>query len=55
MTVEIGVHTAKNLPPKWSTEVFTEYQWIDDNTKWFETIKTPPQKKVTNPKWKYSA
>lgn len=52
MTVEVCLHYAKEIPEKWSTSVFTEYNWIDGNDRRFETEKSG-ETKNKNPVWEY--
>ena len=52
MTVEVCLHNAKEIPEKWSTNVFTEYNWIDIDGKRFETEKSGDNKNK-NPVWEY--
>ena len=54
MVVTIDIHGAEEIPEKYSTEVFAEYQWIDNNAKWYETKKSDEKKKNTKPVWNYS-
>ncbi len=39
LEIEFQIHEAKELPAKYMNDPFSEYQWIDDNTKWYETEK----------------
>jgi len=52
MTVEVCIHYAKEIPEKWSTNVFTEYNWIDVDGRRFETEKSGDVKNK-NPNWEY--
>ena len=52
ITIEVIVHYAKGIPEKWSTNVFTEYKWIDEKGKLFKT-KYSEDKKNKNPKWEH--
>lgn len=52
ITIEVIIHYAKGIPEKWSTNVFTEYKWIDEKGKLFKT-KYSEDTKNKNPKWEY--
>ena len=52
ITCEVQIHYASGIPEKWSTNVFTEYKWIDIDGKMFETEKSG-DKKNKNPLWEY--
>jgi len=52
ITVEVQVHYASGIPEKWSTNVFTEYKWVDVDSKMYETEKSG-DKKNKNPVWEY--
>ena len=40
MEIEFHIIEGKDIPAKWSNEVFSEYSWIDNSTKWYETEKS---------------
>ena len=44
ITIEVCIHYAKGIPEKWSTNVFTEYKWIDEKGKAFKTEYSEDQK-----------
>jgi hypothetical protein len=52
ITVEVCIHYAKGIPEKWSTNVFTEYKWVDVDGRHFKT-EYSEDKKNKNPKWEY--
>mmetsp|Transcript_23949 Transcript_23949/g.23872 ORF Transcript_23949/g.23872 Transcript_23949/m.23872 type:complete len:221 (+) Transcript_23949:1979-2641(+) len=52
ITIEVIIHYAKGIPEKWSSNVFTEYKWIDEKGKLFKT-KYSEDTKNKNPKWEY--
>ena len=52
ITVEVCIHKAQGIPEKWSTNVFTEYKWIDIDGRTFRT-EYSEDKKNKNPQWEY--
>jgi hypothetical protein len=52
INVELSIHYAQGIPEKYSTNVFTEYKWIDIDGRTFKTEYSEDQKNK-NPKWEY--
>lgn len=50
--VEVKIHYAEGIPGQWSTNVFTDYKWIDVDGKTYKT-KYSEDKKNKNPVWEY--
>lgn len=53
LTVELGIHEAKEIPEKWTTLNYASYQWVDEQARMFETDKHKVPTK--NPKFNYKA
>lgn len=52
INVELCIHYAQGIPEKYSTNVFTEYKWIDVDGRTFKTEYSEDQKNK-NPVWEY--
>ena len=50
MSIEFKIYGCKEIPEKLSYEVFCQYQWIDDEGRFFQTKKSTAEK---NPIWNY--
>jgi len=53
LDVKLELHGAKGLPDQLCTEVYGQYNWIDESAKLFTTAISPPGKKSKNVDWNY--
>ncbi len=51
MDIQFNIHSCKEIPEKLSTQVFAQYQWIDEDARFFATPKSTTIEK--NPVWEY--
>lgn len=52
MSIQFNIHSCKEIPEKLSSQVFAQYQWIDEDGRFFQTVKSGVEKNK-NPVWDY--
>lgn len=52
MSIQFNIHSCKEIPEKLSSQVFAQYQWIDEDGRFFQTVKSGIEKNK-NPVWDY--
>ena len=53
LTVTLQFHGARDLPPKYATDVYLAYKWVDENQDDYNTEKTQTGVNVIHPEFKY--